>query len=121
MKQGRKKTGGRYRKHRKRKSYERAGQRTDVKLGETKKKGKRIMGGGKKTHLLKTKFVNIIKDKGKNEKAEIKNVIQTPSNRFLARQNIMTRGTIIETDKGKVKITNRPSQEGMVNGVLVKE
>lgn len=121
MKQGRKKTGGKYRKHRKRKSYERAGQKTDVKLGERKIKHKRVMGGNQKTHLLKTKFVNIIKDKGKNEKVEIKNVVQTPSNRFLARQNIMTKGTLLETEKGKVKITNRPSQEGMINGVLVKE
>ncbi len=122
MKQGRKTSGGKYKKHRKRKSYERIGQRTNVKLGEKeKKKGKRVMGGNKKTHLLNVKFVNLVSSKGKNQRAEIKNVFQTPSNRFLARQNIITKGTIVETDKGKVKITNRPSQEGMVNGILVKE
>jgi len=46
--------------------------------------------------------------------------LETPSNRFLARQNILTKGTIVETDAGKVRITNRPTQEGMVNGILVK-
>ena len=46
--------------------------------------------------------------------------LKTPSNRFLARQNILTKGTIIETELGNVKITNRPSQEGCINGVLVE-
>ena len=58
--------------------------------------------------------------KGKNKKAEIKNVLETPSNRFLARQNILTKGTILETDQGKVKITNRPTQEGIVNGEVIE-
>jgi small subunit ribosomal protein S8e len=48
------------------------------------------------------------------------NVLETPSNRFLARQNIITKGTIVETELGKVKITNRPTQEGIVNGILVE-
>ena len=68
--------------------------------------------------MLKAKFVNI---QGKNKKTEIKNVLETPSNRFFARQNILTKGTIVQTELGKVKITNRPTQEGSVNGVLVKD
>ena len=44
----------------------------------------------------------------------------TPSNKFLARQNIITKGTILQTEIGKVKVTNRPSQEGMINGVLIE-
>ena len=51
---------------------------------------------------------------------EIQNVIETPSNRFLARQNIITKGTILETKLGEVKVTNRPSQEGMINGILME-
>lgn len=50
----------------------------------------------------------------------MKNVLETPSNRFFARQNILTKGTIVETNKGKARITNRPTQEGVVNGILVK-
>ena len=120
MKQGRKIYGGKYKKRRKTKSYERLGQRTNIKLGEEKRKTKKILGGNKKTILLKAKFVNV-KD-GKNiKKIEIKNVLETPSNRFLARQNIVTKGTVVETELGKVKVTNRPSQEGFVNGILVKE
>jgi small subunit ribosomal protein S8e len=57
-------------------------------------------------------------DKIKNVK--IKNVLETPSNRFLARQNVITKGTIVETEIGNVKITNRPTQEGVLNGILLK-
>jgi len=65
------------------------------------------------------KYVNV-KTKDKTKKVEIKNVLQTPSNRFLARQNVITKGTVVDTELGKVKITNRPSQEGNVNGILVE-
>ncbi len=119
---GRKKTGGKYIARRKKKSYEGQGQKRIVKLGETKRKAKKTVGGNKKIFLLKIDSVNILnKGKTKAVKAKIKNVLETPSNRFLARQNIITKGTIIETDKGKVKITNRPSQEGVLNGILIEE
>ncbi len=117
MNKGKKISGGRYVQNRKKKSYEIAGQKRIIKIGKEKRKVQRTKGGKNKIILLGAKFVNI---KGKNKKAEIKNVLETPSNRFLARQNILTKGTIIETDQGKVKITNRPTQEGVVNGILIK-
>ena len=119
---GKKITGGKYIARRKKKSYEGQGQKRVVKLGEPKRKIKRTVGGNKKIFLLKIDSVNII-EPGKNKtiKAKIQNVIETPSNRFLARQNIITKGTIIETDKGKIRITNRPSQEGVLNGIILKE
>lgn len=119
MKKGRKISGGKYKKPRKKKLYELSGQRKTTKLGEEKRKSVRTRGGNKKTFLLKSKIVNVLVNK-KNKKTEIKNVIETPSNRFLARQNILTKGTVVETDLGKVKITNRPTQEGLVNGVLIE-
>ncbi|MAH03657.1 30S ribosomal protein S8e [Candidatus Pacearchaeota archaeon] len=120
MKKGRKISGGKYIKRRKKKLYEIAGQKRIIKLGEEKRKTKRIKGGNEKVFLLKAKFINIQEKNKKTKKTEIKNVIETPSNRFLARQNIITKGTIVETEFGKVKITNRPTQEGIVNGILVK-
>ena len=120
MKLGRKLTGGKYTKARKKKKYERSGQKRVVKLGDEKRKTVRTMGGHSKTFLLKSNKVNVkIKDKKQN--LEIKNVIETPSNRFLARQNIITKGTVVETSAGKVKITNRPTQEGNINGILIEE
>lgn len=118
-KKGKKITGGKYIKQRKKKKNELAGQKRVIKLGDDKRKTKRIRGGNKKTYLLKGKTINV-KTKDKMQKTEIKNVIETPSNRFFARQNILTKGTIVETDLGKVKITNRPTQEGVLNGILVE-
>lgn len=116
---GRKISGGKYVKRRKKKSYEIAGQKKNIKLGNEKRKTKKIRGGNKKTYLLRAKTINV-KNKGKMQKAEIKNVLETPSNRFLARQNILTKGTIVETSLGKARITNRPTQEGVVNGILIE-
>lgn len=118
MKKGKKISGGKYIKRRKKKLYEMAGQKISVKLGEKEKRiTKRTMGKNKKSALLQAKFVNISKQK---KKVEIKNVLESPSNRFLARQNIITKGTIVQTDLGKVRITNRPSQEGVLNGILIE-
>ena len=119
MKLGRKLTGGKYVKQRKKKKFERAGQRKTVKLGKEKRKTVRATGGIKKTFLLREDVINV-QTKDKKQKVKIKNVVETPSNRFLARQNIITKGTIVETDLGKVKVTNRPTQEGNINGILVK-
>ncbi len=118
-KKGRKISGGRYIQNRKKKLLEMQGQKRTVKLGEEKRKEKKTRGGNKKIVLLKAKFINIFKDK-KSKKVEIKNVLETPSNRFLARQNILTKGTIVQTELGKAKITNRPTQEGIVNGILLE-
>lgn len=119
MKLGKKITGGKYIKRRKKKKFEKIGQKRTVKLGEDKKKTVKTRGGNKKTFLLKGKTINVeLKDK--KQKTEIKNVLETPSNRFLARQNIITKGTIVETELGKVKITNKPTQEGNINGILIE-
>ena len=119
MKKGKKITGGKYIKRRKKKAYERTGQKKIAKLGETKRRTKKVQGGNKKSFLLKIDEVNV-RVKGKTQKTKIKNVLETPSNRFLARQNIITKGTIVETSSGKVKITNRPTQESVLNGVIVE-
>ena len=119
MRNGRKKTGGKYHPSKKKKLYERPGQRRITKLGDEKRKSQRVLGGNMKVVLLKAKSINLIIE-GKTVKAEIKKIVETPSNRFLARQNIITKGAIVETDKGKAKVTNRPTQEGVVNGILIK-
>lgn len=119
-KKGKKITGGRYVKARKKKKSELPGQKRTVKLGEEKRKKVKVRGGNEKTFLLKGQIINLLVDK-KSKKATIKNVIETPSNRFFARQNILTKGTIVETDLGKARITNRPTQEGNINGLLIKE
>lgn len=116
---GRKTSGGKYHRNRKKRWYESQSQENKTTLGETKRKIIRTMGGTKKAVLLKTNKVNLTIGK-KTEEVEIKNVIQTPQDIFLARQNRLIKGAIIETSKGKARITNRPSREGVVNAILVE-
>jgi small subunit ribosomal protein S8e len=71
------------------------------------------------TVMLKSDEANIMVD-GKAKKAKITNVEETPQNKFFARSNILLKGAIIQTSLGKAKITNRPSQEGMINAILIK-
>lgn len=116
----RKISGGKIKKTRKTKLHEKPGIKRTVILGERKKKLLRIRGGNFKPVLLKCNIANItdLKTK-KTQKAEIKNVLEVPSNRFLARKNVLVKGAIIETSLGKARITNRPSQEACINAVLI--
>ncbi len=120
MNTGRKISGGKYHRLRKKKFFERDSQEKIVALREPKRKTFKVKGGNLKTISLSSNIVNIAV-KGKIVKTEIKNVTETPQNIFLARQNRLMKGAIIDTPLGKARITNRPTQEGMVNAVLVKK
>jgi len=122
MRIGKKTSGGIYHKSRKKKKFEIARQPRIVKLGKEKRKKMMGRGGIEKSVLLSTDIVNLYNLKTKkSEKVKIKNVLETPSNKFLARQNVLVKSAIIETEKGKAKITNRPSQEGSVQAILIEE
>jgi len=120
MKTGIKITGGKYHARRKLRLHEKHNQERLVILGETKSKQIKVRGGHIKTILLKSNIANV-RSGNKTAKAEIKNVEETPQNKFFARQNRLVKSAIIETSLGKAKITNRPSQEGHVNAVLIEK
>src|SRR5574343_29728 len=105
--QGRKISGGKYHKQCKKKKYAQVGHVRVVKLGEKKIKILRGLGGTRKTVSLSQNFINVIKN-GKAKKVKIKNVVETPSNRFLARQNVLVKSAIVDTELGKARFTNRP-------------
>ena len=118
---GRKISGGKYHRFKKKKLFERKSQEKVVILRETKKKQINRRGGHKKTILLSANEANVFNPKTKKiEKAKIKNVLETPQNVFLARQNRLMKSAVIETSLGKARITNRPSREGQVNAVLIE-
>jgi len=58
---------------------------------------------------------------GKYVKARITAVVETPANREYARRGIIVKGSIIQTEVGKAKVVSRPSQDGIVNAVLIEE
>jgi len=93
---------------------------TATKVGEeVVSKTRRTRGGGTKNTLKKAVFANVV-DSGKVKKAKIKTVLESPQNRHHARENIITKGTIIDTELGKARVTNRVGQDGVVHAVLVK-
>jgi len=79
---------------------------------------KRGRGNTGKVKLRTAKFVNVLTKEGM-KKVTLRTVLETPDNRHYARQNILTRGAIVDTEIGKVKITNRVGQDGVVNGKLL--
>ena len=122
MKLGRKISGGKYHASRKKKHYELVRQPRNTKLGKLKQRIIKEKGGNEKIVLLSADIANLFDKKTKKSKqVKIKNVVETPSNRFLARQNILVKGAIIDTEAGKARITNRPSQEGNVQAILIEE
>ena len=90
-----------------------------TKIGKNKISKVRTLGGNDKKRALQVEQVIILHGK-KKEAAKIVRVVQNPANRHFTRMNVITKGAIIETDKGNVKVTNRPGQEGQVQGILVK-
>jgi len=111
-------TGSLYRPYRKKKKYELGRDPTSTKLGKRKLKRLRVLGGNIEFCLLNEDHVNV-SDKNKTKKIKIKNVIENPANRNFIRRNIITKGTVVDTEIGKVRITSRPGQEGSLNGVLL--
>lgn len=92
---------------------------TTTKVGEKSVKTKvRSKGGKIKTVLKKADFVNVLTEKGV-KKAKIFGVMESHRADF-ARENIITKGAILKTELGKVKVTNRVGQDGQVNGILIQ-
>ncbi len=114
----RKVSGGRYKPSRGKRKYELARYPANTKLAEDKRKTKRVLGGNTKQVIIAAKCINVASD-GKTKKTEILNVVENPADPNLVRRNIMTKGAIVETKLGKVRVTSRPGQVGTLNGVLV--
>ncbi len=78
----------------------------------------RTKGGGITIKPKYVEYANVITG-GKAKKVKITNVVETPSNKHYARENVIVKGAIIETELGKAKVTNRVGQDGVVNAVLI--
>ena len=93
---------------------------TATKVGKTdSRKLRSARGCTAKVKLKTAHFVNVLGKDGKMQKVAMRTVIETPDNRHHARQNIVTKGAIVDTEIGKVKVTNRVGQDGVVNAKLL--
>lgn len=117
----RKITGGRKRSSRGKRKYEVGSYPTFTRLSsEDFVEVERVRGGNVKLRLKKCAYANVIDVRsGKAQKAKILRIIETPANKEYARRGIITKGSIIETELGRAKVTSRPGQDGVVNAVLI--
>ncbi|MDD5331306.1 MAG: 30S ribosomal protein S8e [Candidatus Nanoarchaeia archaeon] len=115
----RKATGGKYRTWRKKKLGELGRLPTLTRIAKRKITKIRVIGANSKIKTFFEETANIYDPKTKKHiKAKIIAVVENPANRNYARRNIITKGTIIETDKGKAKVTNRPGQDAGIQAIL---
>lgn len=119
----RKPTGGKKARHRKKRKYELGRPPTMTKLSiKEARKVIRVRGGNLKVRLKKAVYVNVaVPSEKKVQKTRILEVVETPANPQYARGNYIVKGTIVRTELGLVRITSRPGQDGVLNGILLEK
>ena len=120
----RKPTGGRKKALRGKRRSELGNQPIGTLIAKEKKEMKvqTVKGGAKKVCLTYALEANVLDRKTKKyTKACIMTERENPANRNFARRNVLTKGAIIETSAGFVRITSRPSQDGVVNAELLPD
>ena len=118
----RKHTGGLIKHTRSRRSDEKDSFSVDTLLGDHSIRVKNSRGGNIKVSLVSDNSVNVI-DKSNNsiKKVAINRVLKNPSNRDYERRGVITRGAILDTELGKVRVLSRPGQSGIIDGILINE
>ena len=82
----------------------------------------RKTAGSQTVRVLSIKNINVNKPKeGKTVRAKITNVVRNDADTNYVRRNIVTKGAIVETDLGQVRVTSRPGMHGVVSGILLEE
>ncbi len=92
----------------------------ETKLGDKTLRKIRTRGGNVKNRLARDNKINVVDAEGKAQTVEILNVIENTANPNYVRRNIITKGAVVETPAGKAKVTSRPGQDGVINGVLIE-
>lgn len=106
---------------RKKRRFEYGREATETKVGERKIKKVRYRGGRIKVIYLTAKYANVYDPKSKKTvKTEIKSVLENPADPHFVRRNVITKGAVLDTAVGKVKVLNRPGQDGCVNAILME-
>lgn len=119
---GKKITGGKINTNRKKKKYQRGSQPIFTTIGNMKKRIEKRRFGLKKIRIINADFVNVINPKTKKaKKLKIIDILEHEDNIHYTRRGIITKGCVVKTEAGIVKITSRPSQHGVVNGILLEE
>ncbi len=114
-------TGGKRRPNRSRRAFEADDYPFEPVVGETVRSPKRTRGGTLSYGLRSASEANVCDaSTGKTVKSKIIRVSANKANREYERRGVITKGAVIETELGSARVTSRPSDDGVVNAVLIK-
>ena len=92
----------------------------ETRVDEKRLRKIRTRGGNEKLRLAAANKINLTDVKsGKTQVTDILGVIENDANPNYVRRNIVTKGAVVETPEGNAKVTSRPGQDGVVNGILI--
>lgn len=119
---GRKYTGGRLNPARSRKKYEIDRYPNEPILGQGNIITRRVRGKNYKIAIKSIDYINVNDNENKKTiKTKIIKTLKNPANKDYERRGVLSKGAIVETELGHVKIVSRPGQVGTMNGIIVKE
>ncbi|MDG6909622.1 MAG: 30S ribosomal protein S8e [Nitrososphaerota archaeon] len=114
----RKPTGGRSRPSRGRRAFEKDGYAIEPLVGPASSRPVYRRGGRRTSAVITADYANVSDSSGKGTKAKILRVKKSPANRDYERRGVITKGAVLETEKGEAVVTSRPAADGVVNAVL---
>lgn len=118
----RKSTGGKTHAARGRRAYESDGYSFEPVVGPNAHRVSRLRGGRTSVGLTSADSANVADPEAKKViRTKIIRVKSSPANRDYERRGVITKGAIIETEMGDARVVSKPSDDGAVNAVLLKQ
>ena len=91
-------------------------------LEEDKSKAYRKRAKSQTMRVQSARHINVNDPKeGKTVRATINSVAENDADPNYVRRNIITKGAVVDTDVGRVRVTSRPGMHGVVSGVLLED
>ncbi len=116
----RKYTGKKYKRFHKKRKKDLERPPIETKIGVERKKSQRTWGANHKLKLFSSNHINVTDPSThKTQKVKILDFEENKATKDLNRRHILTKGAVVDTELGKVKITSRPGQDGILNGILI--
>ena len=114
-------TGGKFKIAHKKRKYRLGRIPIETKIGEERKKIVRTRGGNIKIKSYSMDLINVTDAKANTTtRVSVKGLDVNTASVDYQRRSILTKGAIVETKLGKVKVTSRPGQTGQLNGILLE-
>lgn len=116
----RKLTGGRYHTSQGKKRTEIGRAPAETHIGEERRRVIRTFGSNQKVRALRVDYATVSNPAtGETRKVKIETVEANSADPNFVRRKLLTKGAIIKTEMGNARIVSRPSQDGVVNAVLL--